>query len=537
MTYPDYVEYKKLMNAKPEHIEDYTKFYRLSKHMWLLILLQTYKVCIHDRPVVDANIEYEITPTHCLKMRVIFHWLQDLNKQNAAKLWKSDEQINALTNMEISNITTDFKDSFTLACATFHYCPYLKEYFSCFHLDDSFENKYYNAYKLTLAWKELHMSFDITPKDIIQPNLIQMVMLLNYLFEFLPQLEVMESVTIKSKLSQKKDKNMRLQNMGNYSVKYSMKFFGDNYNCFKVGVNDLVLTPGKSKKIQITYFAKKMAKQSTYLYICGESPTYHYAKSKVIVITGIPDLNSFTQEKVMTLNIYETKNFEFDIQSPYNEPCVYHIYPGITPVVDVSTHKTLDIHKYLYPRRLHFPQPLLRCDENGLGYANFTGIAFTPMTTSYFVYYLNETVGDFCIRVIAKVKLVDKREYLSVSVLENFVMHRCICPKGVVKDECPKTLKIMVPSRNKFQFDAFMETFVSYLGDPTNAFWQRYASNCHLLKTKKFATNIKLFTFTGNTISKLRFQLIPLVECENTTFDNNNIIYLKIWKNKFWLPV
>lgn len=485
MPYADYMIFiKKSCNTFQTNTSNTEKltedqFNQMTKQVWLDLLLQTYKIFVHQRPIPDADIEYEISSKFCIRLQIIFSWLETLHKKVMNSLWASRDYCKFLKPVRLNVITTDFKDSFVLAAVTYNYCPYLKEYFTCFHFDDTIELLYYNATKLITAWKMLNITFDIKANDIIEPNIIQMTMLLNYLHEFLPRLEINETLELSSNLAEQAEREMVIENLELYTIKYTIKFFKDTYNCFSVSDYEIVIPPHQTMRVTVIYYAKKMETQRAYMYICGESPKYHYAKSKVICLIGVPDLSNHFGELTIKIPIYKRADFHLQVISPYKQECVYKMYFSykLPTSETANTNVWLNLKPAMYPERINLLDPELKADQKGVAKLHFYTLAFTPFLRSYTIYFKNETVGDFCYKLVTIVKKNTNLESLYVNISEAFTLHRCICQKENIKEECPKLLKIMIPSRNKFLFESFMNIFVTYLGNPENPFWTTYASN------------------------------------------------------------
>lgn len=450
------------------------QFKLASTQAWLDLLLQTFKVFVHNRILIGNDIEYEILPYNCVYSKVIYEWLEQLTIVCAPKLWEYNK---VFRNYKLTIITKDLSDSYAFACATYYYCPYLKEYLEDFHLDDMYETLFYNAIKLLKAWKTLNISFDINPSDILEPNVVQMMMLLNYLYEFLPQLEVKEVINLTSNLAETSSKRFNIENPEYYPVKYVIKFFDDKYNCFNVDECEIILRGRSNKTLQISYFAKKMEEQQAYMYLCGESPDYHYGKSKVIRIIGTPNLNSFVMEETVTLPIYKAKNFNLEIQSPYEGGGIYKVQGSSLPLIfnNVTESFFLDMKPSYYPKRINLTEYDVNFNEKGVGQFEFESTAFTPFDKVVFFYFRGD-IGDFGIKLNTTVQYCVNTETLVVNVAENFTAHHCICSNDNMKEECPKMLIIMVPSRHKSLFENLMQTFVSHLGNVSESFWNKYAS-------------------------------------------------------------
>lgn len=482
--YEDYVYFMTKFNhsdAKTMTIMSDDQFKLFSQQAWLDMLLQTYKVFVHNRPSFENEIEFEIADDYCINSRIIYNWLEELTRENATKLWLFSDY-HKLNKFKVFDITESIVDSYALACATYHYCPYLKEYFTIFHMEDSYETQYYNAAKLVSAWKELNITFDVQPTNITQPNIVHLMMFLTYLYDFLPQLEVKETHSLYANIANKTKKSIVIENVESYTIKYTIKFFQDKYNCFSVDYDEIVIPSRKRSKINIIYYAKKMERQCAYMYICGESKGYHYAKSKVFNIIGIPHLEKYKSAHKIKLNMYRKENVNLEIESPYQTECTYQVYVAEDALKEdeLNNYQFVDIKPSFYPKRVVMNDASLSCDVNGLGHLKFHAMAFSPFEKKLFVYCRNETVGDFCIKLITIVKPHDKHEILQVNIMENLILNPCICTKDNIKDDCPKMIKIMIPSRHKFLFDEFMNIFIAHLGNLSDDFWNKYASNLNL---------------------------------------------------------
>lgn len=461
-------------------LETEVNYKRLWTQTWLDLLLQTYKVFVlYSMDITESEIQTQ-KPSSLFssQMQFSFSWLESFLTKQTDDIWDTDEFNKNIRHRNIIYVNSDFRDCIIFACATLYYCPYLRNYFKNFHVDSlSSEAEFYNATKLIAAWKAVNMSYDITPKDLAAPNTIKMIQLANYLYHFLPNLSVSETITFQTKLSGKDRKEITLENRNSYIIKYTILFFHDQYDCFGVDTNSIVIPPHKSRKVILTYFAKKMMKQTIYMLISGESFKYHYTKSKVFCVVGVPNLNEFFGQLRIKCPIYELEECQLKIVAPYPQKTDYLIhFTNVTPDVDgILLHHWKDVKKSMYPRRVNLINTVLCCDETGLGICYLYTSPMTPFRRIYYAFFSNEDVGDFSYKITIDVKQQVKYENLNVYVPENFAINDCICLKEQ-KDDCPKLITLKIPSRNYFLWNTFINTFMSYLGNQDEDFWQRYAS-------------------------------------------------------------
>lgn len=485
------------------HLETEANHKRLWIQTWLDLLLQTYKVFIlYTLEVPEEEVQkMEVNSIFSTQMQFSFNWLEIFLAKQTDDIWNTDEFNKNIRHRNIVYVNSDFRDCIIFACATMYYCPYLSDFFQNFHVDSmSSEAEFYNATKLIAAWKTIRMSFDITPKDLASPNTIKMIQLTNYLYHFLPNLSVSETIIFQTKLSGKDCKVITLENRNNYVIKYIILFFHDQYECFSVDTNSIVIPPRKSRKVVLTYFAKKMTKQTIYMLISGESFKYHFTKSKVFCVVGIPNLNEFYGQIRIKCPIYELEECQLKIVAPYPQKTDYVIhFTNITPDVDdIFLHHWKEVKKSMYPRRVNLINTILTCDETGLGTCYLCTSPMTPFRRIYYAFFSNEDVGDFSYKITIDVKQHMKYENINVPVPENFAMADCICLKER-KDDCPKIITLNIPSRNYFLWRTFINTFMSYLGNQDEDFWQRYASN-----------NITSIEFAS---LKVKYFLLQLQKC------------------------
>lgn len=151
----------------------------------------------------------------------------------------------------------------------------------------------------------------------------------------LPHFYPTNAVTIEAPLSESVSYYLNVQNCGYVPILYNAIFFGQNAEVFKLNSHSIAIPGGRSRKLQLTYTARKVLdvsktcialdcsinvanylQASAILVLSGESGGHRYAKSMVVVVTGVPKTTSSVEIK-MPVDSYRITKRKLQLKSPY----------------------------------------------------------------------------------------------------------------------------------------------------------------------------------------------------------------------------
>lgn len=450
-----YAQYMILKSGKQTSLLDEKAFEKVHTTCWIDLLLNVYKHFILNRIKLESSEKQHLKPTmetNC-KEAVLLRWLsQHYSTQNCV-LWADSEetkQFHSFLDVDAS------KDCLMFAAVTFAYCPYLKSHFSdLFVRPAKYEEYVHNACRLIQAWSELGLSYAIGPAEIIALNPFELLMLTAYLYFTLPSCCAKETIAIGAALSATECSGIGVKNPSGQTIAYKVILFEEDENKeFGVSVEEFLVAPKKEFVLKVFYTAKKLFRSSAVLLLSGESDSYCYARNIAYNLQGAPDIFSSLKSIPISLSAYEKGFFEIEVRSPYERAYRSSLYFLRNKTLDdtsgLISWKNLRKEVFLL-RPFNFFQDEFVSDEEGTFILTLTTFSITPGKKTFFLYFLNEEVGDFGVRLNLHITLPPKImiETLFVSVEDGICEKVCVCPKNRISSNCPKALTVKIPSKNR----------------------------------------------------------------------------------------
>lgn len=380
-----------------------------------------------------------------------------------------------------SNFRDNFFDSLALIVVTVVYCPYLYNDLKDINVPPrTYEEAFHNACVVILAWSKINLTYHISPTELLLANEVQLVLLSAYLYQVLPTLRPSETIVMEAPLSQKTTKQISIKNVINAVVSYQVLFFENEKGYFSSNTKSIIVGPKKSGSIHITYFAKKLLKTRCVLILSGETSGYKYAKNMAYYIEGIPDISYYDEvnHKRFTPYLYQYSTETVHIYSPYKVAAVYNTFVHHGVPTDLShIYKYNHVNEAPIPKIIYTPSNQLFCDKDGHSISYPTICTTSTLNADFYIYYVNDEIGDFCVRLRVEPKTKRNNIYEVISVLlpRGFFDLPCYCTDSHLFNlNCPKTLFALIPCRNNTMWSCMERMFVKALGEEQFYFWKKY---------------------------------------------------------------
>lgn len=513
LQYSDYLTYMKYIRPQIKE-EPLSECFFRQHHIqnWLDVLLQTYKVfsLMRIKAPVQLTSQLSREPSQCSRTKnnsqglmtliewrstekllaqsclqnvysddevVLLTWLKCTFVKQRAKLWP-DEEI--LEFKPLENFCNDLSDSLVLIAVTARYCPFLIPYFKDIHKTAlTGEQKCHNAIRLLAAWEKMNLSFKINPTDIVYPVSLQMVMLVNHLYDVLPHLYPEQTLILEAPITQDVQKRIAIESKSESPVVYQITMFDNQKGYFSLESNVLKIPPKKSQIINLTYHARQLQRVSCTMVLTGDTQGYKYAKGMAFHIEGVPDHNYLSNELLIKSHLYDYKHAKLQFQSPYTQKADYHIYVVVSPrpekVEDLKLIPYEEVKKFSVPRIIFDPHEKLSCDEDGLGVCHPVVNAVMPVDAEYYIYCVNKQVGTF----VSKCRVLTSKERVHHEVVKanltfTFYTSECTCDENEMNPKCPKTVRIKIPCKNNLLWRCMEESLVQVSEGTEQQFWRKY---------------------------------------------------------------
>lgn len=517
LLYDDYVIYMKKGQSTENIILDEEIFFRYSSQSWIDLLLQTFKVYVLpnvklprrvsatsftknegkkdvQKQLEEALIKWERitlmteeemeTSIYGKREVTLLAWFRFIFQEYHHLLFVHE----SLTTKRFSNFRDSFFDSLALTVVTAVYCPYLYNDLKDINVPPrTYEEAFHNACVVILAWSKVNMSYHTSPTELLLANEMQLVLLSAYLYQVLPTLRPSETIVMEAPLSQKTTKQIPIKNIRNAVVAYQVLFFENEKGYFTSNTESIVIGPKRTGSVQITYFAKKLLKTRCVLILSGETPGYKYAKNMAYYIEGIPNISYYEEvnHKLFTPYLYQYNTETVHIYSPYKVAAVYNTFIHHGVPTDISRiFKDRDVYEAPIPKIIYNPNNQLSCDKDGHSIAHPTICTTSTLNADFYIYYVNDEIGDFCmrLRVEPKTKRNNIYEVISILLPRGFFDLPCYCTDNHLFNlNCPKTFIALIPCRNNSMWSCMERMFVKTLGEEQFYFWKRYLGEFHLL--------------------------------------------------------
>ncbi|RLU22211.1 hypothetical protein DMN91_006592, partial [Ooceraea biroi] len=236
----------------PRHL-----FESRSKQFWLDVILQTYKCFqlhgIHER-------KFQLLP--CLLMR----------SSKRSTMYRRDSTASPRPKFAISlaidAILFVLSSLYPLACRISTNSMREPSGVSVICRATNPLSTLHNAICLVTAWRKIRLGFIITPMQLINPNEVQMLMLVVHLFQTLPTYIPRAKITFNCSLSQTVTRQISISNPTDNVENYLLLFMNNANRFFTVlkPTSILHVHAHGSGQIQIQFHAKKIRKiKDTYI--------------------------------------------------------------------------------------------------------------------------------------------------------------------------------------------------------------------------------------------------------------------------------
>ncbi|XP_029156872.1 cilia- and flagella-associated protein 47-like isoform X2 [Nylanderia fulva] len=421
-----------------------------SKQCWLDIILQTYKCFVlrgihkhkfdtisffaarssrkstlnmprqdelHEKAIwniVNLSNDKLTSDNCCLEERFLLCWLQYHYEQQRVRNWMTDRRVilnprekkDVAEHRAIQNFHRDLSDSLVLITVTAAYCPFLiNEYFGNLYICTRNEQEaLHNAICLITAWRKIRLGFMITPMQLINPNQVQMLMLVVYLFQTLPTYVPRAKIKFNCPLSHTITKQLSISNPTDNTVNYLLSFINNTNYFFTVlkPVSILRLNARSSDQIQIQFHARKIKKSRAYLLLCGYAVGSHFGRNQTIVLESHIDNLEISNKYTIQSKLYEIVDTSLQINIPYRNAAEYDIWmteeqPSHPSNLKMTRWCELRVRKI--PRRLFLNQNSIVVDEGvSKAYLSISIACIAPEQRKFWLIFQAKT-GDFIIQV------------------------------------------------------------------------------------------------------------------------------------------
>lgn len=390
---------------------------------------------------------------------------------------------------EIKCLDTEMIDIISFMAIIIAYCPYtLKSFQDIYHSPNHISQKLHNSFVIIKVLESLSLSYKF--KDFVDfRSEIEQIMVLTYLYGILPSFYPSEILEIKANIGETGCYKISLKNTSTFAIGYNLAFFGNDRGEFDIDQKTVVMAPKQSKDIMITYSAKDVVKSKVILVISGEKYGQKYSKSKVYSLIGVPDTTYFTEEYTLTVPLYVPTYYNLNIKSPCAKDYVAYTYryyknnydklESFTDFVSIHT-----IHKMRLPREVIIEEDCI-FDEKGEGVINIKIclVAFSEQT--FFLYFINNDAGLFCVKININCKLHEKiTENINVHLATNFSpMLKCKCKShnAVFNIMCPLVFYVEVPCRNRNLLAGLRDIFKNFADEEECRFWEQHLGKLELI--------------------------------------------------------
>ncbi|KAF2878752.1 hypothetical protein ILUMI_27427 [Ignelater luminosus] len=416
---------------------------------------------------------------------ILLHWLEYHFNKYATVLWGPkglNPNEDCPQSRRIRYFDFDLNDGLVLIVITCVYCPYLIPYLMDIYLNPTCaEQAFHNISKLLKSWNMIKLSFILNPKDIINPNALQMLMLVNYLYEILPSFSAESTLYFKTGLSTTCSESIVVENSSDFPVTYNIIFIGNDSEFFSVPNTVVNIKPHQKTKIHVKFEAKKIALENVTMILNGETPKHHYARSMVFNLLGEPVPSHATTTAVIPAPLYKLLEINLQIMCPYGGPKIYDVYYATEEPNDIRTCKIMhwaEEKQRKVPKRMISNTVRLQFNNEGIGNFDLTICCVTTQEKTFWIIYKNVDVGDFTVKIVTVPETDTKMQLpLTVVLPEQFKTFKCSCRGSenfITKARCPRTLIIKVPCRNDFLWNAVTELMMKIVDERDLPFWKTY---------------------------------------------------------------
>ncbi|KYN34233.1 Uncharacterized protein CXorf59 [Trachymyrmex septentrionalis] len=450
---------------------------------------------LHERAIENIvnSLSHELaSDNRCSEEKFLLAWLGYHYEQQRVRDWMTDhrtimnpqEKQDVTEYRAITNFHYDLSDSLVLIAVTAAYCPFL--------IDECFDNLYicprnkqemlHNAICVVTAWRKIRLGFIITPMQLVNPNQVQILMLVVHLFQILPTYVPRAKIKFNCSLSQTVTKQISVSNPTDNIVNYLLLLINDDNHFFTIlkPVSILRLNAHGSGKVQIQFQAKKIQKSRAYLMLCGRAIGPHFGKNQTIILEGHIDNLGIASKYTIRSKLYEVVETNLKISVPYQNEAEYDIWIADERPSNPSTLKMTrwrELRARKIPRRLFLNQESIVVAESALmANLSISVACIAPKQRTFWLIFQAKT-GDFIIQINS----IWQRSINDRIVVQWAAQGECVCSnqRSGVRDSCPFNISIPIPSCNDQLRRCVTEMFKKTLEPREHLFWSKY-SNTYL---------------------------------------------------------
>lgn len=459
-------------------------FYSLSTQIWMDLILHIYKIFVLSK--VSQTINSKKVRFHLDEQFYEYHhslineitvydkeedslllWLEFIYNNNKHLIDKN------LDVREVRNFTAHLQDSIIFAVLIAAYCPYMiNEVSKIIHIAPSLETCIHNACVVTSAFRKLKFSLSYDPLYIVYPNIMEMLMLVTYLFDVLPSMYPTETVDMTCALAESSERDVNLKNTSDFPICYVGVLLPQS-TLFSVEPQVVVVPPNSKRRIKIVYNAQKIFEANATLLLSGETKKFKYAKSMVFTLHGVPTYK-YGKSVRIGVPLYKSVTKKLTIVSPYKSyECDIYACINFPPESRSDFITWQEWNNLNIPRQVYSKATTMSFNYDGVGYLYLDICYIVPGIKNLFIFFLHPN-GDFCLKVDIKVSKRIVAEQLTIEIPERFV-NKCVCKNGVTNPRCPKALVVNIPCKNRALWDALL--LLLKTSRPTEEhFWRKYLS-------------------------------------------------------------
>ncbi|XP_024117899.1 cilia- and flagella-associated protein 47 isoform X1 [Oryzias melastigma] len=242
---------------------DRRSYESVSKRSWTHVLLQIYKVLVLRRVSVRclpspldhseaAGLLFSSSPSvesnfYSSQELLLLSWLNMHYHRMRGAPWAAGGAAQTPARW-IVNFDLDLADGLVLASLLASHCPYLIRGFlsRMYAAPSSLEEIFHNNLIVVQVLSRLHLSINVQPTDLCDPNPVQMLMLCVHLYEALPQVVPKDIVTLSGHLHSSFSKQVRLTNPSSKTIRYQASLYGEDAHWFSFPAGSKVIIPPRS---------------------------------------------------------------------------------------------------------------------------------------------------------------------------------------------------------------------------------------------------------------------------------------------------
>ncbi|CAL8289677.1 unnamed protein product [Lota lota] len=327
---------------------DYSRvdYESLSKRSWLDVLLQIYKVLVLCRVSGDVHAfqaqdvmgqrevmdHREAIGHHVLGSNVysswelhLLAWLNTHYQAMRSSVWSTGELPAARW---IVNFDLNLADGLVLATLLAAYCPHIisSHFHRMYTRSSSLEQILHNNIILVQALCTLSLNIDIQPTDLSDPNPVQMLMLCVHLYEHLPRLRPLRTVTFSGELHRTVTKQVRLKSPSSKPLQYQCSLLGSDARFFSLPSDSAVtIPPGASAEVSVHFTCSSLRPMEALLLLTACSAIGPRGGTLAFVLkTQVTHLKPTRMVKC-TSPCYQLKCIQLPITNPFPTDACFRV--------------------------------------------------------------------------------------------------------------------------------------------------------------------------------------------------------------------